>query len=69
MTLIIKRGHTVWQECLAEGKFGKFVESFVLCQTLTSQILVDKWYPYGRNPLIRLTFFAQLLLIGQFAKH
>ena len=38
-------------------------------QTLTSQILADKWYPYGQSLSIRQTLFCQSLLIQQFAKH
>ena len=54
---------------LGSGKFGgKFSESFVLCQTLTSQILAYKWYPYGRNLSFHSNFFCQLLFIRQFAK-
>ena len=48
---------------------GKFGESSLIHQTLTSQILADKWYPYGQNLSIRQTVFRQLLLIWQFAKH
>ena len=33
----------------------------MLCQTLTSQILAYKWYPYGRNLSICQTFFHQIL--------
>ena len=31
------------------GTFGKFGESSVIRQTLTSQNLAYKWYPYIRN--------------------
>ena len=48
------------------GKFGEFGESSVIRQ---SQILADKWYPYGQNLSIRQTLFRQLLLIQQFTKH
>ena len=48
---------------------GKFGELSVIRQTLTSQILADKWYPYGQNLSIRQTLYRQLLLIRQFAKH
>ena len=48
---------------LAAGKFGKFGESSVIRQTLTSQILVIVIVPYGQNLSIRQTLFCQLLLI------
>ena len=51
------------------GMFGEFGKSSVICPTLTSQILADKWYPYCQNLSIRQTLFRQLLLIQQFAKH
>ena len=34
-------------ELFGSGKFGEFGESSVVRQTLTSQILAYKWYPYG----------------------
>ena len=42
-------------ECLAAGKFGEFGESSEIRQTLTSQILAYKWYPYDQNLSIRQT--------------
>ena len=36
--------------------FGEFDERSMLCQTLTSQILAYKWYPYGRNLSIHQIF-------------
>ena len=53
-------------ECLAVGKFG---ESSMIHQTLASQILSYKLYPYGQNLSICQTLFCQLLLIWQYAKH
>ena len=38
---------SIYWECLAGGKFGKFSKLSVLCQTSISQILAYKWYPYG----------------------
>ena len=48
---------------------GEFGELSVIRQTSISQILADKWYPYGQNLSIRQTLFCQLPLIQQFAKH
>ena len=38
--------YTIWRECSTAGKFGKIGKSPAICQTLTSQILAYKWYPY-----------------------